>query len=169
MQIDLINNNQIFLYAIIFGLLLGAFYDIFRISRIAINFNFWQIFFQDLIYFIICSIGTFIFSLTFTFGRVRFYTLAGQIIGWCVYHITIGEIIISLSNLIITIIKKIFRYLAHFISKPFLFLFNKFFKCLFDIKMKFDIKIKKMYNKLKFSLNSKANMLYNLFIRKNPR
>lgn len=57
-----------------------------------------MIFFQDILYFIVSGVVTFIFILGFNSGDSRFYILAGEGIGWIVYHLTIGELIYRMSN-----------------------------------------------------------------------
>lgn len=48
-------------------------------------------FVQDVIYFVISGIITFVFVLEFNSGESRFYILAGEAVGWILYHITVGE------------------------------------------------------------------------------
>lgn len=98
MQQTLTEQTLIFLYSCLLGITLGFLYDVFRIIRMIINSRSIMIFFQDILYFILSGIITFIFILGFNSGDSRFYILAGEGIGWIAYHITIGEIIYRLSN-----------------------------------------------------------------------
>ncbi len=88
----------IFGYSCILGTGLGLLYDFFRIIRMMINPRNIAVFIQDVIYFIISGIITFLFVLGFNRGEARFYILAGEGIGWIVYHITLGEIIYKYSG-----------------------------------------------------------------------
>lgn len=66
-----------------------------------------MIFFQDILYFIVSGVVTFIFILGFNSGDSRFYILAGEGIGWIVYHLTIGELIYRMSNKTVKIFKNL--------------------------------------------------------------
>ena len=84
---------QTFLLACALGVLLSIFYDVFRVLRLVAQWQTLQIFFQDIIYFTVCGFFTFTFALATNCGNVRFYIVAGEIIGWCVYHLTFGGFI----------------------------------------------------------------------------
>ena len=88
----------IFGYSCVLGAGLGLLYDFFRIIRMMINPRNIAVFIQDVIYFIISGIITFLFVLGFNSGEARFYILAGEGIGWIIYHITLGEVIYKCSG-----------------------------------------------------------------------
>ncbi len=88
----------IFGYSCVLGAGLGLLYDFFRIIRMMINPRNIAIFVQDVIYFIISGVITFLFVLGFNRGEARFYILAGEGIGWILYHITLGELIYRCSG-----------------------------------------------------------------------
>ena len=52
---------------------------------------------------------TFVFVLSFNSGDSRFYILAGEGIGWIVYHITLGEFIYKFSGKIVKKIRESIR------------------------------------------------------------
>lgn len=99
----------IFSYSCLLGLGLGILYDVFRIIRMLINKRNITIFLQDIIYFIVSGFVTFIFVLGINEGQSRFYILAGEGIGWIVYHITLGEKIYHCSENIVKMIYTKFR------------------------------------------------------------
>lgn len=88
----------IFGYSCALGAGLGLLYDFFRIVRMMINPHNIAVFIQDVVYFIISGIITFLFVLGFNSGEARFYILAGEGIGWIIYHITLGEVIYRCSG-----------------------------------------------------------------------
>lgn len=96
----------------VLGVTLGFIYDLFRIVRMIINPRNMGIFIQDVIYFILSGLITFIFVLCFNSGESRFYILAGEGIGWIIYHITIGDFIYRISGKVVTIFKKKFFEIA---------------------------------------------------------
>ncbi len=91
----------IFGYSCVLGAGLGLLYDFFRIVRMMINPRNIAIFIQDVIYFIISGLITFLFVLGFNRGEARFYILAGEGIGWIIYHITLGEVIYKCSGRVV--------------------------------------------------------------------
>lgn len=98
---------QGFLISIGTGFLLGAFYDIFRIYRTAVNPDRRTTFFQDLFYMFCAAFVTFLLALGVNYGEVRFYILAGELMGWCLYFLTIGFITIQVFTFISRILNRI--------------------------------------------------------------
>lgn len=93
----------------VLGIALGFMYDLFRIIRMIINPKNIGIFIQDVIYFILSGIITFLFVLCFNNGESRFYILAGEGIGWIAYHVTLGNYIYKASGKFVKIVRnKIF-------------------------------------------------------------
>ena len=79
-------------YSLMLGIFLGIFYDIFRIARLLINPKNLSVFIQDIVYFLISGFVTFLFVLVFNYGESRFYILAGEALGWILYHISLGDL-----------------------------------------------------------------------------
>lgn len=71
MGISLADQTMDFLLALAFGAGLGAFYDVFRILRALIPTGKIVIFFQDLLYWCICGVLTFLFILGVNAGEIR--------------------------------------------------------------------------------------------------
>ena len=88
----------IFAFSCILGAGLGVLYDVFRIIRMVINSKSVAIFVEDVIYFILSGIITFVFVLKINSGESRFYILAGEGIGWISYHLTLGNAIYKYSG-----------------------------------------------------------------------
>ncbi len=98
---------QIFLFALLFGVVLGLFYDVFRVLRLVFECSKKQIFIQDIIYLVTSGFLTFTFILAVNSGEIRFYMIAGEIIGWCTYYLTVGELVVRLTMTIISFCKKV--------------------------------------------------------------
>lgn len=86
------NQLLITLCSMALGVFLGIFYDVFRIIRLLINPKNLSVFIQDVVYFLISGFATFIFVLIFNYGESRFYILAGEALGWILYHISLGDL-----------------------------------------------------------------------------
>ena len=87
------NQFLMVLYSAALGVCLGIFYDIFRITRLIINPKNLSVFIQDIVYFLVSGLITFLFVLIFNYGESRFYILAGEALGWIIYHISLGDLI----------------------------------------------------------------------------
>ncbi len=120
---------MIFLFSCLLGVALGLLYDIFRLIRMIINLRNIFMFIQDVIYFLVSALITFLFVLVFNKGESRFYILAGEGIGWIIYHLTFGEMIYKCSGKIVVVLKscinKIYSKTKGVISKIHKMLFFK--------------------------------------------
>lgn len=92
MYFSLASQFQGFLISVIIGILLGAFYDVFRIFRTVFKTEKRAVFFQDLFYMLCTAFVTFLLALGVNYGDVRFYIIAGEMIGWCLYYLTVGMV-----------------------------------------------------------------------------
>lgn len=113
-----LNQLQIFEISLLFGAALGAFYDLFRIIRIFFKCKFWDVFIQDIIYFFVSAVSTFLFILFINSGEIRFYILAAEIMGWILYYITLGNLIYNIFYRFSIVIKKFFMRIFKSISAP---------------------------------------------------
>lgn len=93
-----------FLYSLCLGVIFCVFYDFFRGLRLAIRFSDIVIFFQDIIYFFIISIITFLFLLSLTNGEIRGFVIFGIIIGFLVFYLTFSKILLKF-------LSKVLRFL----------------------------------------------------------
>ena len=76
------------------GFLLGAFYDVFRVIRLLMRPSAKVVFFQDLLFFALSSVVTFLFALAVTGGELRFYLFLGLVTGFMAYYFTIGRVVV---------------------------------------------------------------------------
>ncbi len=60
-----------------------------------------SVFIQDVIYFLVSGFVTFLFVLIFNYGESRFYILAGEALGWILYHVSLGDITYKRLNSIV--------------------------------------------------------------------
>lgn len=142
LEVDIVQQNILFLQAIVLGAFIGLFYDIFRMFRIAFKCNKVIVCIQDIVFWIIISVASFLFMLIFNAGIIRGYLLMAELIGAILYHLTIGMLLMKISNFIIDKIKKILRFFYNHFIKP---IGTKIIMPLFKfIKRKFIEKRKKL-------------------------
>ncbi len=79
--------------AVILGIILCVFYDIFRAARGCKKTSFVSIALEDIIFWIISSVSTFILLLAGTNGEVRFYVILGEVVGFVLSRLTLSRLI----------------------------------------------------------------------------
>ena len=84
----------------------------------------WQINLTDVLYFVLCSVLTFLFSLPFNKGSVRYFVIFGEAVGFVLYRFTLGEVMAKVYCFLIRIVRKIFKKSLKIV----LFFLNKLLK-----------------------------------------
>ena len=109
MEFSLATQTVYFLYSILFGIILSAVYDVVRVIRFMGFTKLWQIILSDVVYFFICAVLTFLFSLPFNNGSVRYFVLFGEAVGFILYRFPLGEVMAKVYCFLIRIIRRIFK------------------------------------------------------------
>lgn len=118
---------EILLYSFLLGIFLGIVYDWFRIRRRLFSIKAAKksdadkgtkgriyliedviIFFEDVLYGIICSIVMCIFLFYINHGRFRAITLIGAGVGFLIYYKTVGRLVLFCSEKIVGFIRFLF-------------------------------------------------------------
>ncbi len=146
--------TEVFLYSCIFGSILGLYYDFFKIISMLIGKEKIKIFFLDLIYMAISGFFTFIFLLAVNYGNLRFYILAGEAMGWCIYHITLGSFVMYFANALIKFFNILISFIKSHILIPAVCFVKKLFRLIFN---PFYILVNKII---------KSNLIKKFFIKK---
>lgn len=106
-----------FLSSCLLGAGLGFLYDGFRLLRL-----FWKnraaVFVEDLFFSGICTLLTLWFLVEQCSGRVRAYALFGELLGFLVYHFTVGELVIRLLRGIVAVVKWVLRGIFRIFLRP---------------------------------------------------
>jgi spore cortex biosynthesis protein YabQ len=113
-----------FLSACLWGAALGVVYDLFRISRIAIKTCNVIIFIEDIIFFVIVTLSSFIFIVMKNDGVLRGFLIVGELLGALVYFSTISIIIMNAARVIIKVIKAFLKFMYKLLIRPFVKLFQ---------------------------------------------
>ena len=151
--------TEIFFYSLGFGFLLGILYDIFRLVRLIVSRSKGVILFMDLLYFAVCSLLVFCFILAADSGKVRLYTVAGEVIGWLIYYFSFGTVAIRFSNAVVSFFKRVNYAVSRRIKSVFGKIFRKFRKTGENCKKI----IRKSDKKAKFNLQKYRHIVYNLY------
>ena len=137
-----------FLRAIILGLILSLFYDIFSsLRKLGLN-SFFAVLIEDIIFFAVATPVVFLFLMATTNGEVRLYIIIGIIIGFLILKLTLSKLIVFVLYKLLFVIKKMF-----------LSLFKIYNLCFTFIESTFSLFLKKSGKLLKKALNSLKKLL----------
>lgn len=143
---------------------MGVLYDVFRVCRIAVPTRRGIVFVQDMLFFLLCAIATFLFLLTSTDGVVRVFLMVGEALGWIIYYFTLGQLVMKVSKTIIAAIKAVLRFLLRYLLYPiWLLIYNLISLLMRPIRFFVQI-MKKFLQRLKFRLKVERVILYNHLI-----
>lgn len=163
MGIHLADQTLAFLYASLLGAGLGLLYDAFRILRIAFPPGKGLIFAQDVVFFVLCALATFLFLLTTIDGVVRMFLLIGELIGAVLYHCTLGQLVMKVAQAIIDAVTAVIRFIIRYICMPvWRFLYGLVTLLLRPVRY-FSLIMKKSLRRVKFRLKIRRMVLYNHF------
>lgn len=152
MGITLSSQTTTFLFSVVLGLILGLFFDVFKLTNVIFSPTPKRIFIKDIIYFVLSAIITFIFILIVNMGEIRIYIISGEIIGWLMYRLTFGNVIYKILLTVTVFIKKVLiRVKKYIISKLPKKQIIKLIKKLKDLKIM-------IIKKLKISINRKKSV-----------
>lgn len=119
---------------IIIGFCFGIAYEILRTLRLCVKTHRIIVDIEDILFFCLCAVVCFAFSMELGDGSFRLYYLMGTIFGGAAYFLTLGRLFHFLEVKIIALLKRILSVLF----KPIRKLFGSFF-------YKIRLKISKIY------------------------
>lgn len=125
MGITIAGQTVVFLKSCLFGLLLGAFYDVFRTIRLVSSKSVAFILICDIVYWALCGFFTFVFILSVNFGQVRGFIIAGILLGAIFYYNTIGSFVIRFMEKVIGFSKRAVNKIKRVFYPLFSFVKNK--------------------------------------------
>lgn len=111
MAITIAGQTAVFLRSLLLGVTLGCFYDLFRITRIALLLPSLLILLEDLLFFLFSSVTLFGFLLENSDGQIRWFILLGVVLGWTVYYFTVGSLVMKCSARIIAVARAVLAFL----------------------------------------------------------
>lgn len=107
-----------FLLSAALGFGLGALYDLFRITRVLLNPGRVFVFIEDVLYWTVCAVVSFLFILTVNRGEIRGFLLFGELTGAVVYYCTLGWLIMKCTRAIVSAVRRFFRVLYRLLVSP---------------------------------------------------
>ncbi len=111
-------------FSFIIGVLLGPVYDVFRIRRKAVKrmkrmkLDFVLTFIEDILFSVFASITLILVCYKLYFGIPRWYSYASAIAGFFLWRITLGKLVMALSDKIIAGVAAIFAFIKTKLLAP---------------------------------------------------
>ena len=139
-------------YAAMFGVVLGMFYDLFRVLRLLMRPKPAAVFVQDLLFFSVTALLMSIFVFTFHSGSLRLYIFACAAAGAALWCMTFGRVFYRLWRRVADKIRRFFAVL----SAPLRKIYAKFRQKLIQKRQKNQKKEAKKWQK-KRRLKTKEN------------
>lgn len=90
------------------GIIMGLFYEVFRTLRMAVRHHAVIVFIEDILFFSLCGVASFIIALTVGIGYFRIYYVVFEVLGAGIYFLTLGRLINLLIKKVIKVIKRFF-------------------------------------------------------------
>ncbi|MFR9182272.1 MAG: spore cortex biosynthesis protein YabQ [Christensenellales bacterium] len=119
MELTQFSQPQIFLFAVLAGILAGILYDVFRLLRTAGLNSLIHTVIQDIAFMCCFAVVSFLFAIAFNQGEVRFFTLLGHIAGLLAYRYTIGIVTGRLFESVAVLLRKLKSFTGRVIRKAY--------------------------------------------------
>lgn len=154
MNIETVNQANLFFIFTINGIIIGIIFDSFRILRKSFHTSNIITYIEDALFWLISSLIVMYSVFRFNNGQFRAYMFIGIIIGIFIYMLLLSKTIINFSISIISVLKKLlvtilkivvypFRLFARYINKSFIYPVIKLFSKVNSNIKRFSKKIKK--------------------------
>jgi spore cortex biosynthesis protein YabQ len=111
------NQAYIFLATVYSGMLLGLVYDIYRAFRMIIRPKRWFIAILDLCFWIFGALLSFFMLFRVNGGEVRLYAFFGLALGWGLYILIVGSLVVKLLVRVYEIISAIVLWPIKMVTK----------------------------------------------------
>lgn len=156
--------TMFFLYSIALGVLLSIVFDILRVIRAVFPHDSILVAMEDILFFLFWAFCVYAFSINLCRGEVRLYYFIGNVIGFSLWHFTVGNLVLKIIRKISDIIKKALK----FISDRTLLPIKEYFSLECKNGKRFFVgnylKLKKIINKDKIYLKENGKVMYNSYV-----
>lgn len=151
----MINNQaQLFLVFIINGIIIGIFFDFFRILRKSFKTSDFSTYIEDLLFWILTGFSILFTLFKYNNGEIRLYMFLAIAIGIFLYMLIFSSYIIKINVSIILLLKKLLKKIIYFIFIPIKFILKIVKKIIFKPISFIFINIKSLYTNI-FKFNTK--------------
>lgn len=115
---------NIFLWAIVCGVITGIINEPFRFMRYVGFSSKTEIFIQDIIFMSICGAITFFFSLCYNNGNVRVFIIFGELVGFLLFRYSVGLLSGKIFGVLFWLIKTVISWIKKILNAIFIKITN---------------------------------------------
>lgn len=128
---EISNWEQVFSFftAFIFGIGYSIFYCFFKGIRKSFRHNVFVVFLEDILFFLVSAVVTFLLLLALTNGEIRFYMLLGIFLGFILFYFSLSAFLSSVIAAIFKGVKWCILRVAHLLGSIFKFFGKKLRNC----------------------------------------
>ena len=119
-EINNLSQLTAFLYSAVLGCGYCILYDVFRAVRKVYMSSAFSIFWQDIVFSLLCAFSCFCFLLTVTNGELRMYVIFGICLGFALCRLTVSRVLFFILRNILGLLKRFFSGVGAFLSSVFL-------------------------------------------------
>lgn len=161
-------NEQVwlFIFSCVLGVGLGIAYDMIRMVRILLPHHKVAIFVEDMFYIVFFAMTVFIFTYEKARGQLRFFIFIGAILGLIIYILTVGNVVVNVTKMIVTILYKILFAVYKIFIAPIVKIFVIIYQKLSVTFVQTYSIFKKIVKRIKKSLKKEHGLLYNKHTQK---
>lgn len=98
------------------GVLLGLWYDLFRLLRLLTRPPARRIFVEDLLFFAGAAAATLLLALPISSGRIRLFHLLALTVGFICYYHTVGRLLYRIARLLVGLLERLAMLAQRFSS-----------------------------------------------------
>ena len=103
------------LQALAAGVVMGAYYDVFRFLRRIVHFEKFSVALQDFLFWMTSAVFIFFVCVKLNNGYIRIYFVLFAMIGWGIYFATLGRMMFAFFDLIIQFLNRIYEKIKKWI------------------------------------------------------
>jgi spore cortex biosynthesis protein YabQ len=118
MEVSVSNQCLVFLSSVVFGGVLGFWYDFFRIMRKSMKTGRVAAIVEDSLFWIVATAATFFFIFITNSGEIRFFIFIGAAIGSYLYFLTLSKPVIAVSVFVVNLAKTVVGFILRVLMTP---------------------------------------------------
>lgn len=141
--------NSLFIF-ILSGIIIGIFFDIFRVLRKTFKTPDFITYIEDALFWILTGFFLLVIIFVFQDGQIRNYTILGLIIGIIIYVLTISKYFIKINVFVVNLCKNIINKILKVLLYPLKIIFKPIYFLVINIRNNVFLKNKIQKNTKKY-------------------
>lgn len=150
-----------FLYSVLLGAGLGVVFDCFRAARILVPHTAFLVAVEDILFAFLWAVALMVFSVEVCRGETRFYYMVGNVLGFVVYMLTVGKVVVKVFHAIAKAVYAILHFFWRIFIRPVQKVVVSICQIIQAVFVRNHSKLKDFIKRTKLHLKDRQKMLYN--------